>query len=68
MTFESAQPPQPATDGQTESRRILTIGLIILAIVVAIGLVVCLCLAAPFFLALLGPAVGNVFSNIILNI
>jgi hypothetical protein len=68
MTLEPAQTPQSAADSQTESRRILTIGLIIAAVVVLIGLAVCLCLATPFFLALLGPSIGNVFSNIILNI
>jgi hypothetical protein len=68
MTFDPAEPPQPAADSQAESRKILTIGLIILAVVAVIGLVVCLCLAAPFFLALLGPSIGNVFSNIVLNI
>jgi hypothetical protein len=68
MSFGPALPPQPAPDSQAESRRILTIGLIILAVTVVIGLVVCLCLATPFFLTLLGPSVGNVFSNIILNI
>jgi hypothetical protein len=67
MTFEVAPQPQ-AEQPQRENRGILTILLIILAVVVFIGLIVCLCLLAPFILALLGPAIGNVFSNIVLNI
>lgn len=68
MTQEPAPRDFVETHPQAEGRGILTILLIILGVVVFIGLIGCLCLAAPFFLALLGPAIGNVFSNIVLNI
>jgi len=68
MTFEAAPQPQAEPQPQGGNRGILVILLVILALVVFVGLIACLCLLAPFFLALLGPAIGNIFSNIVLNI
>jgi len=52
MTQEPAPQDFVETHPQAEGRGILTILLIILGVVVFIGLIGCLCLAAPFFLAL----------------
>jgi hypothetical protein len=65
MTMDS---PQGQADTKAEGRGILTILLVLLAIAAFVVVIVCMCVAAPFFLTLLGPAVGNVFSNIVLNI
>ena len=45
-----------------------TIAIVIAVIVGCVVLVVCLAVGTIAILALLGPAIGNVFSNIVLNI
>ncbi len=68
MTLDAAPQPQVPPQPQSQNRGILTILLIILAVVAFIALIACVCLLTPFLLALMGPSIGNVFSNIILNI
>ncbi|WP_448335349.1 hypothetical protein [Bellilinea sp.] len=55
ISTQSAAPAKPRNT-------LLTVVLIVLAVIV------CICLAVVVVLSLLGPAVGNVFSNIILTV
>uniref|UniRef100_A0A7C4Q1Y5 Uncharacterized protein n=1 Tax=Bellilinea caldifistulae TaxID=360411 RepID=A0A7C4Q1Y5_9CHLR len=41
---------------------------LLIVVLIVLAVIVCICLAVVVVLALLGPAVGNVFSNIILTV
>jgi hypothetical protein len=40
----------------------------LIVVLIVLAVIVCVCLAVVVGLVLLGPAVGNVFSNIILTV
>ena len=61
--MEMQQPPEPE-----KKKMPVWLIVVIIAVVVLCVIPICLIVLSPVILALLGPAIGNVFSNVVMSV